>query len=348
MEWYDNHQRKLPWRSENPDPYRIWLSEIILQQTKIAQGTSYYLRFVDAYPDVHALANASEDEILKNWQGLGYYSRARNLHATAKYISKELHGRFPSEYNEIIKLKGVGEYTAAAISSIAFGLPHAVVDGNVYRVLARVFGISTETDSTVGKKEFKILAQSLLAEARPADYNQAVMEFGALQCVPGKPDCSVCPLQEICVAFHEDKVSSYPVKRKKVKQKSRFFHYLVIEQGNRIYLKKRAEKDIWRNLYDFPLVETKKLLDQSRLMKMLEKSGLLKGVESIGPPTACKPHILSHQKIYASFTKIKVSGDTEVLWPHAFPVKKSTLANYAVPKLLENYLVNESDLLHLL
>lgn len=347
LKWYVKYRRILPWRSQNPSAYQIWLSEIIMQQTRIAQGTSYYLKFMESYPTIQALADAEEDDVLKKWQGLGYYSRARNLHFTAKHVVDKLNGLFPSEYDEIIKLKGVGDYTASAIASIVFNLPHAVVDGNVYRVLARVFGISTDIGSSQGKKLFKALAQQLLDNENPGDHNQAVMEFGALQCVPQNPNCNICPLKDMCCAFHEKNVQGYPVKLKKQKQKNRYFNYVVLEQGCNIYIKKREEKDIWRNLYDFPLLESDTTLAYDQLRNRIEQAGMLPVGSSIKSHLNFEAHTLSHQKIFASFTRIEVGDKRKIKLPEAFSINKSQFKQYAIPKLLENYLLNESDLLHL-
>ena len=225
--WYKKNKRELPWRNET-DAYKIWLSEIILQQTQVIQGTSYYLKFTKNYPKISQLANATEDEVLKMWQGLGYYSRARNLHATAKFIQKEHKGVFPANFNDIKALKGIGDYTAAAISSFAFNLPHAVVDGNVYRVLSRLFGIETPIDSGQGKKEFQLLATDLMDKKDPGQYNQAIMEFGSQYCKPNKPNCEACIFSSKCFAFKAEKVNEFPVKVKKIKIKNRYLNYVVL------------------------------------------------------------------------------------------------------------------------
>ncbi|MBL4704506.1 MAG: A/G-specific adenine glycosylase, partial [Flavobacteriales bacterium] len=254
ISWYTVHKRDLPWR-KTKNPYKIWLSEIILQQTRIDQGTSYYLKFEAHYPTINDLANASEDEVLKDWQGLGYYSRARNLHGTAKHIVNELGGEFPNTYQEILKLKGVGDYTASAIASFCFGESEAVVDGNVYRVLSRYFGIETPIDSGKGKKEFKQLANQLICTENPSTFNQGIMEFGALQCKPKSPDCSQCPFQSSCVAYAKDKVGLLPIKEKKLKQRNRFFDYFLFLDNQQTILQQRTQKDIWQQLYEFPMIE---------------------------------------------------------------------------------------------
>ncbi len=244
----------MPWKGEQ-DPYKIWLSEIILQQTRVEQGLPYYQRFVAKYPDVHLLANTPEDELMKLWEGLGYYSRARNLHAAAKYIAYEQNGIFPGSYEGILALKGVGHYTAAAIASFGYGLPHAVLDGNVYRVLARFFGIGSPTDTPAARQQFSAIAQKLLNPDQPAAHNQAIMDFGATCCTPQQPKCTVCPFSSQCRAFLTDKVSELPLRSKALVKKKRQFHYLVIQHKGDIFVRKRSAKDIWRGLWEFPQSE---------------------------------------------------------------------------------------------
>ncbi|MCL4144887.1 UNVERIFIED_CONTAM: hypothetical protein GTU68_021054, partial [Idotea baltica] len=258
--WYGQNKRTLPWRRTR-DPYKIWLSEIMLQQTRVAQGTPYYLKFISAFPKVEDLANATEEKVLKLWQGLGYYSRARNLHATAKMVVEIYDGKFPEKHQELLKLKGVGDYTASAISSICFDEPHAVVDGNVYRVLSRYFGVQIPINSTEGIKYFKKLANEVKDAENIRDYNQGIMEFGAIQCTPKKPNCLFCPLNGSCIALKERKTDTLPIKLKKTKVRNRYFNYLVPifsdEMGNKsTVLKQRKGKGIWQNLWEFPLLET--------------------------------------------------------------------------------------------
>jgi len=254
-QWYQQHQRPLPWRQTN-DPYRIWLSEIILQQTRVQQGLPYYERFVQNYPTVEALAGAPEDMVLKDWEGLGYYSRARNLQAAAQYIVEERKGHFPENYTELLQLKGVGTYTAAAVASFAYGEAQAVVDGNVQRVLSRLLGIAEPVNSAAGKKIFAEQAQDFLDPTTPAAYNQAIMEFGALQCRPRNPDCHHCPMQDFCVAFRQKRVAELPQKNKVRYQRARYFHYLLLFHQERVLVQKRDAGEIWTNLYQFPLLET--------------------------------------------------------------------------------------------
>ncbi|MEX0314004.1 MAG: A/G-specific adenine glycosylase [Allomuricauda sp.] len=302
LKWYGQYKRELPWRSTR-EPYKIWLSEIILQQTRVVQGMPYYHKFLDAFPTVYELANASEEQVLKLWQGLGYYSRARNLHATAKMVVEEYDGRFPNTYKELKNLKGVGDYTASAIASICFDLPEPVVDGNVYRVLARYFGVELPINSTEGVKYFKDLAREVMNTANIRDYNQGIMEFGAIQCAPKKPYCLHCPLNESCVALKENRVANLPVKINKTKIKSRYFNYLVfLDKGRKTILEQRTGKGIWQNLYQFPLLESNKVLDKKMLEDELEsKNGfpIFKSIELINQEPIV--HKLSHQHLNTRF-----------------------------------------------
>ncbi len=257
IKWNRNeNKREMPWKGEK-DPYKIWISEIILQQTRVQQGLAYYNRFIKTWPNVKSLAKADEQKVYKLWEGLGYYSRCRNLIATAKYINNELGGRFPEKYENILSLKGVGDYTAAAIASFAFNLPYAVVDGNVFRVLSRFFGIEIPVDTTEGKKLFKALANELIDKKNPAEYNQAIMDFGAIVCKPLLPLCSECPLQKKCIAFQKKLVNVLPLKQKSINTRQRFFNYLQVEHKNKIYVNQRTGKDIWQNLHEFILIESK-------------------------------------------------------------------------------------------
>lgn len=319
LQWFKNNGRSLPWR-ETKDAYAIWLSEVILQQTRIVQGMSYWERFMAQWPTVNDLAAATENEVLKAWQGLGYYSRARNLHTAAQQVV-EL-GGFPQTFKELKTLKGVGDYTAAAIASIAFGEPVAVVDGNVYRVLSRYFGIDTPIDSTEGKKEFQALAQSLLPINEPADYNEAIMDFGATQCTPNSPHCSACPLCETCVAFREQRINELPVKSKKVKQRERHFTYLYIEYEGKIAIHQRGAGDIWQGLWEFPQAEQLTSSEDSAWKteaQLLQKGG---------------KHILTHQillaDIYLWQPTRRPQLPSEFIW-----IEKQDLENYALPRLIE-------------
>ena len=311
--WYLQNKRDLPWR-KTTNPYAIWLSEIILQQTRVAQGTPYFLNFLSTFPTVFDLANANEEQVLKLWQGLGYYSRARNLHKTAQHIASDLSGVFPDNYNDLLKLKGVGEYTAAAIASFAYNEPVAVVDGNVFRLLSRYFDLDTDIALASAKKEFAALAFELMPKNNPALFNQAIMEFGALQCVPKSPNCSVCIFNGTCAALQKKKVDQLPVKSKKGKVRNRFFNYLVVadEKENTI-IQKRTEKGIWHNLYEFPLIETEALVDFDFISNALENDFFTNNkVISI---LECNPmgiiHKLSHQHLNIKFWKVTVSGTIE-------------------------------------
>jgi A/G-specific adenine glycosylase len=303
LAWYSQNKRDLPWRNTK-NPYYIWLSEIILQQTRVAQGISYYQKFIQKYPKLTDLAQANEQEILKLWQGLGYYSRARNLHFAAKQIIKEFNGIFPDSYKDLLKLKGVGEYTAAAIASICYNEPIAVLDGNVFRVLSRIFGVDVPVNTSEGKKIFKELAQKNIHKQFPAEYNQAIMEFGALYCKPVNPNCKSCIFKQTCIACQIGKTNEFPVKTKKVKIKKRYFNYLIISNKNKIVLQKRKQKDIWKNLYEFPLIETSndESIDKIQIDKLLHKLGLK---QKSNPVLVCsKIHKLTHQHLYINFWKI--------------------------------------------
>lgn len=337
IDWYQSNKRDLPWR-DTKNPYLIWLSEIILQQTRVDQGLSYFLKFKNTYPTVKELANANEDEVLKLWQGLGYYSRARNLHATAKIIDNNYNGIFPNNYDEILQLKGVGEYTAAAIASFSFDLPHAVIDGNVYRVLSRVFGVEMAIDSTEGKKTFKKLANELIDQKNPAEYNQSIMEFGALQCKPKNPVCENCTFLLDCYAYKENIIDQLPFKAKKIKQRNRYFNYFLIHHNKKVYLNKRNKKDIWEGLFDLPLIETK--TQQEDLGHLISGSGnVLFNDENIKLIKRSQPykHILSHQKIHATFWEISIDGIFNQS-ANFTATSLNNMNNFAIPKLIENYI----------
>jgi A/G-specific adenine glycosylase len=307
--WYSINKRELPWRNSK-NPYSVWLSEIILQQTQIKQGLPYYKAFITNYPNVFDLANAQEQDILKLWQGLGYYSRARNLHTSAKYIAHELNGMFPTTYSDIIKLKGIGDYTASAIASICFNEPTAVVDGNVYRVLSRYFGIDTPINSSQGIKEFKKLATSLMDTKNPGDYNQALMEFGAIQCKPKNPFCSVCPLKNSCVALQKGTIDNLPVKLKKTKVTKKHFNFLVLASSDKKTLfEKRNTKGIWQNLYQFPLIETEYELTSKHFKSHPKIDSYFKDMKFEYSLYNTKElvHKLSHQHLYTKFWIVEVA-----------------------------------------
>jgi A/G-specific adenine glycosylase len=334
IHWYLQNKRDLPWR-KTTGAYPIWLSEIMLQQTRVAQGLPYFLRFMEAFPTVQDMANAPEEQVLKLWQGLGYYSRARNLHATAKQVAFDMDGSFPDNYSELLKLKGVGDYTAAAIASISYGEPVPVVDGNVYRVLSRVFGIDTDISSGSAKKQFTELAALLLPKDRASEFNQAMMEFGALQCVPKSPDCGVCIFNVACVAFNTGRVNELPVKLKKTKVTNRYFNYLVVKDA-RCYsvVQKRTAKGIWYNLYEFPLLETESLIPVDKAKSLIENFEGLgfvpKDIKLLNDNLII--HKLSHQHLYIRFWE--VSTDAEL--SGAIPV--DVLKAYPFPIVIHNFM----------
>ena len=331
--WYLQNKRALPWR-KSKHPYFIWLSEIMLQQTRVAQGLAYYLKFTEEFPTVFDLAKADESTVLKMWQGLGYYSRARNLHFSAKYIVNELNGEFPSTYKEIIKLKGVGDYTASAIASICFNEPTAVVDGNVYRVLSRYFGIATPINSSAGIKEFKALAQSLLDTKQPGTYNQALMDFGAMHCKPQNPLCDTCPFANSCVALEKKLTKELPVKEKKIKITKRYFNFLVIKtDDHKTILKERKGKGIWQGLYQFPLIETKNISNQREIVASEEFQNLFPAETTLSLFNKKEIiHKLSHQHLYTQFWIVETSSlkEASISWEN--------IEDYPVPILIANFL----------
>lgn len=336
INWYLVNKRDLPWRHTN-DAYTIWLSEIILQQTRVEQGLPYFVKFLENFPSVSDFAAATEIKVLKLWQGLGYYSRGRNMHATAQNVVKNFGAQFPTLHDELIKLKGIGEYTAAAISSFSSGEARAVVDGNVFRVLARYYGIDTATNSPAGKKQFFLLANDLLLKSDPALYNQAIMEFGAIQCKPKSPNCAVCPLNQTCYAFNNNLVNALPVKIKKAEQKHRFFNYFVCTADDMILVKERQAGDIWQSLYDFPLIETSKEMD------LADPEFADSIVSTFGNDVICtllnaKRHILTHQIIHIQFFTLKnyifnFSKQKELNW-----VSFYKLDELPQPKVIHDFL----------
>ncbi|HIA12148.1 MAG TPA: A/G-specific adenine glycosylase [Flavobacteriales bacterium] len=343
INWYEANKRDLPWRHTD-DPYKIWLSEIILQQTRVNQGTAYYLRFVELFPTIKHLAEATEKQVLKVWQGLGYYSRARNLHKTAHHIHFHLNGVFPQTFESIRELFGVGDYTAAAISSIVYHEAHAVVDGNVYRLLSRYFGVDAAIDTSIGKRKFASLANSIIDVNRPGVFNQAMMEFGAIQCKPQNPDCSICPVMSACVGYRENRVSEYPVKSKTVNQRNRFFNFLVIHGSDGMYIRKRTDKDIWKNLYEPPMIESDNAIDFSELIKTVEWKRFFNGVEYVADENPLLlNHALTHQQIQAQFWSIQVKG---VINPaslnNCFTVSEIVIDDYPIHRLFEKFLEKTS------
>jgi len=337
ISWYRQNKRDLPWRNTR-DPYKVWLSEIILQQTRVAQGLPYYQKFMEAFPTVFDLAKAPQQKVLKLWQGLGYYSRARNLHEAAKFVVKHYKGVFPKGFDELKKLKGVGDYTAAAISSFCFDRPHAVVDGNVFRVLARLYAIGTPINSTAGKKQFTLLANQLLDKKQAGTFNQSIMEFGARYCVPQKPDCGACIFRDQCTSLATGSVMKFPVKAGKTKITTRHFEYFFISGKNETYIQKRGAGDIWQDLYQLPLLEFKAKAGKASVLKKFN-------AEILNTPNAhfvvkkisvVRKHQLSHQKILARFWQIALNKPLILSKYRQIPLKN--LKKYPFPVLIGNHL----------
>ena len=334
-EWYHINKRPLPWR-EISDPYQIWVSEIILQQTRVIQGMDYYHRFLERFPNLESLAIAKEAEVLKVWEGLGYYSRARNMQAAAKYILHERKGVFPETYKEMMKMKGVGPYTAAAVSSIAFHEPQAVVDGNVQRVISRLFGIEEVPGTYTSSSRIQAEAYSLLDQEDPGNHNQAVMELGALVCTPTSPDCSSCPLQQDCVAYLQNRIAELPLRNKPGKRRRRYFHYLVIQDREAIWIGRRTGKDIWEGLFEFPLIETTRPYSTKSLRATSEWLNLFGSTVQALQVTGPFRHILSHQEIIAKFYHLNEPPDL-VLEGYK-KIKLGRMDPYPLPKLILNYI----------
>jgi len=337
INWYKNHKRNLPWRSTS-DPYKIWISEIIMQQTRVDQGMAYYQRFIEMFPRVETLAEAEEQEVLRLWQGLGYYSRARNLHKSAQIIVNECQGVFPSDYASLIKLNGIGDYTASAIASFAFGLPYAVVDGNVYRFLARYFSVEDPIDTMKGQKHFKSLADEILDKQNPGLHNQAMMEFGALQCKPQNPDCDQCPLKNSCLAFANNTIAALPYKQGKTKVRKRYINYFVLQDNaGKILMKQRTEKDVWHNLYDFPLHETNQPKSDIDIMNI----DTIKNIFGLGDfiiknISPIQIHLLSHQKLHLRFIQL---GIREFGKQHPFTAfNKTEIEKLPLPRPVDQFL----------
>ena len=327
----------MPWKGEK-DPYKIWLSEIILQQTRVEQGLRYYKNFIKTFPDIHSLAKAPDEKVFKLWEGLGYYSRCRNLLATARYISAVLKGNFPDQYETIKALKGIGPYTAAAIASFAYNLPYAVVDGNVFRVLARVFGIAKGTDTTEGKKIFTQLAGELLHKRQPGIYNQAIMDFGAIVCKPAAPLCTDCVLNKQCVAYLTSKINLLPVKEKKIKIKQRWFYYIVFECKNQTAIRHREEKDIWQDLYEFPLIEsTEELSGKEIIEQAVKRKWVVPNNFELLSISSLYRQQLSHQLIAGQFIKIKLKSKPLLKNKWKW-LATGALDKYAFPQFINQFL----------
>jgi A/G-specific adenine glycosylase len=337
VEWYQQNKRDLPWRNTN-DAYVIWLSEIILQQTRVEQGLPYFYRFVEKYPDVRRFAAAEEGDILKLWQGLGYYSRGRNMLKTARLVLEQYDGKFPRSYDQLIKLKGIGEYTAAAISSFAANEAKAVVDGNVYRVLARYFGVDVPINSTQGKKIFQALADELLDGQQPGLHNQAMMEFGAMLCKPKNPACGICPVRQGCFAFANNAITTLPVKINKLKVRDRYFNYFLIIEGDTLILNKRGEKDIWANMYDLPLIETNLMVSDVELASLPQIADIFGDSAEILEISPTYKHILTHQRLHVRFIKLKATSfNLQKQW---FFSGVESLEKLAFPKIIFIFIEN--------
>lgn len=336
--WYHHHQRDLPWRNTK-DPYAIWISEIILQQTRVAQGIDYYHRFINRFPDLQSLAEAKTEEVLKVWQGLGYYARARNMHAAAVQMIRDHGGAFPASYQEMLKLKGIGPYTAAAIASIAFNEPRAVIDGNVHRVIARLFGLFEPPRRAGANCGICRQAEALLDRAEPGIHNQALMEFGAMVCTPAHPSCPSCPVNRYCVAFKKDQVQELPVRSKQVKQRHRYFHYFIMVSGSRILIRQRTARDIWQHLFEFPLIETPRPVSPGHLMESPSWNQWFRDRREIPVRVSgMTRHILTHQVIHARFYHLDTFPADDAFKTSFLEVPLAEITKFPVPKLIENYL----------
>ena len=339
INWYEKNKRELPWR-DTKDPYKIWVSEIILQQTRVIQGTDYYFRITESFPDIKSLADASIDDLLILWQGLGYYSRARNMHAAAEYIMKYHKGEFPEKYEDILKLKGIGKYTAAAVASLAFGYPAAAVDGNVIRVISRVFNVRNNANSSSARKEIDRLAEQILDNHNPGQHNQSVIELGALICTPKNPECGICPVRTFCKAYAEGLVEELPLRYRKKVSRERFFQYYIIMSGDNLFIQRRTKRDIWQSLFEFPLFETSGSVSEhdiidypAEVWKLNPEKIILKEISPI------YKHVLSHQKINARFIHILYNGKVKnTEW---IAVSPEDLHLYAFPVLILNYIRQE-------
>jgi len=336
FQWHQLNERVLPWKKSD-DPYKIWVSEIILQQTQISQGIPYYNRFITAFPTITHLAKADQDELMKIWEGLGYYTRARNMLECARTIVREMDGKLPKTYEALLRLKGIGPYSASAIASFAYGLPYAVVDGNVIRVLARFFGIDAPFNRTDGRSKFNELANELLDVNDPASYNQAIMNFGATVCTFRKPACATCPMRSKCRAYIEDKIDSLPVKPVKREKKQRFFNYLVIKNDDHVFLSKRMKNDIWKGLYEFPLIETAKEISTGAIVGFVKSSKIVNGTTfNMGSVAQKYKQTLSHQRISATFWEVDIDNGSMSM--DYLPVKSADLDNFAFPRIIDCYL----------
>lgn len=341
LQWHKDHPRTLPWKEDN-DPYKTWVSEIIMQQTRVIQGTPYYLKFIKTFPTVDHLADATEEKVLKTWEGLGYYSRARNMHFTAKLIQEKYNSELPNTYDELLALKGIGPYTAAAIASFCFGLSYPVVDGNVLRVISRFFGIEDSIDDTKTKKDITLRCEKLIIKADPANFNQAIMNFGAIQCTPAKPNCTDCYLSPHCIALKQDKVFTLPKRTKKTKQRNRYFVYFIVNDGKSLYLRQRKKKDIWQGLYEYPMIEKDEAfkIDLKSDLETFFKFKFLNS-DQMALSKIFKQK-LSHQTIFSKFLTIELKNP-KAIDSDIFKIKNDEIRNYSYPRTILNYLKSNSQ-----
>jgi A/G-specific adenine glycosylase len=341
IQWYAKNKRELPWR-ETSNPYHIWVSEVILQQTRVAQGISYYFQFLKEFPSIINLANAPEDEVLKVWQGLGYYTRARNMQKAAKWLVANSNAQLPSEYDELLKIPGLGPYSAGAIASFAFGKPVPAIDGNVYRIISRVFGVFASPLNASGQKEFRGIVIDLMPNEDPATFNQALLDFGALQCAPKGPSCTICPFSSICYAYRNNLVGSLPVKAKKLKVRDRFFTYVIIKKGQYVYIAKRKERDIWHSLYQFPLIETSSPIPFDQLINSAEWKKIVgKGAVYIHSISPAVTHKLSHQTLSIQFIMVNINKPSAYLKKNFIMVTTENIGKYSVPVVIDNFVAAE-------
>lgn len=341
--WYLQNKRELPWR-QSGNPYFIWVSEVILQQTRVNQGLAYYYRFIEQFPDIKTLANAQPEEVFKVWQGLGYYSRARNLHEGARFVHQNFQGLLPGDYDKLLSIKGIGEYTAAAIASIAFNLPYAAIDGNVHRVISRIYGITDAVNTAEGRKKIRKAAEELLDRKSPGLFNQALMEFGALQCIPKNPNCNACPVADSCYALRTNTISQLPFKIKNGKIKTRFFNYIYLYYKDCTFIKQRDKKDIWQGLYEFPLIETKFKCSTEELLQSKEWYSLFKNVPVYIIDNAKRyKHQLTHQTIEVEFIHVKIDKLLPELSEKYIMIKQADLQSYPVSRLIDRYLQETID-----
>ncbi len=340
--WFEKNQLYLPWRGID-NPYYIWVSEIILQQTRVAQGLSYYLNFINTFPSMEVLAKVNEDEVLKVWQGLGYYSRARNLHQSAKTIMEKYQGQLPKSYNDLMEIKGIGSYSAGAIASFAYKEVVPAIDGNVYRVIARIFGVFASPYGAKGKKEFHSIVMDIIDRKQPDVFNQALLDFGALQCLPKNPKCSSCPFLDICYANRNNTIDSLPVKAKKLAARPRYFVYVIIKFKNHTFIHKRTEDDIWKSLYQFPLIETSEPIEPHDIVRHKKWKALLSNIEhTIINVSPIVKHQLSHQTLFTRFVTIEIEKIPKRFMYKFLMVENNSVSNYSIPKLIDNYLAAET------